>query len=53
VKSETVKSREYLTVGEVSGPLMIVEGVSGVAYGEVVEVTTPDGETKHGQVLEA
>jgi len=53
VKSETVKSREYLTVAEVSGPLMIVEGVSGVAYGEVVEVTTPDGETKHGQVLDA
>ena len=53
VKSETVKSREYLTVGKVSGPLMIVESVSGVAYGEVVEVTTPDGEIKHGQVLDA
>ncbi|GAI14672.1 unnamed protein product, partial [marine sediment metagenome] len=48
-----MKSREYLTVTEVSGPLMIVDGVSGVAYGEVVEVTTPDGETKHGQVLDA
>jgi len=48
-----VKSREYLTVREVSGPLMIVEGVSGVAYGEVVEITTPDGEIKHGQVLDA
>jgi len=53
VKGETVKSREYLTVAEVSGPLMIVGGVSGVAYGEVVEITTPDGETKHGQVLDA
>ncbi len=48
-----MKSREYLTVREVSGPLMIVEGVSGVAYGEVVEITTPDGEIKHGQVLDA
>ncbi len=53
MKGEAVKSREYLTVGEVSGPLMIVEGVSGVAYGEVVEVITPDGEVKHGQVLDA
>ena len=51
--SESIKSREYLTVSEVSGPLMIVEGVSGVAFGEVVEVVTPDGETKHGQVLDA
>jgi len=53
VKSEIVKSREYLTVAEVSGPLMVVGGVSGIAYGEVVEITTPDGETKHGQVLDA
>ncbi len=53
LKSEAVKSREYLTVSEVSGPLMIVDGVSGVGYGEVVEITTPDGETKHGQVLDA
>ena len=48
-----MKSREYLTVSEVSGPLMVVGGVSGVAYGEVVEVITPEGEVKHGQVLDA
>jgi V/A-type H+-transporting ATPase subunit B len=50
---DNVKIREYLTVAEVSGPLMIVEGVSGVAYGEVVEILTPDGEMKRGQVLDA
>ena len=48
-----MKSREYLTVTQVTGPLMVVEGVSGVAYGEVVEVITPDGERKHGQVLDS
>lgn len=53
MKPEAVKAREYLTVAEVSGPLMIVEGVAGIAYGEVVEIITPDGETKHGQVLDA
>ena len=53
MKDEAVKSREYLTVTKVSGPLMIVEGISGVAYGEVVEVVTPGGETKRGQVLDA
>jgi V/A-type H+-transporting ATPase subunit B len=51
--SEASKIREYLTVGKVSGPLMIVEGVKGVAYGEVVEIVTPGGETKRGQVLDA
>jgi V/A-type H+-transporting ATPase subunit B len=51
--SEVSKVREYLTVGKVSGPLMIVEGVKGVAYGEVVEIITPSGETKRGQVLDA
>lgn len=48
-----VKGREYLSVGEVAGPLMIVEGVRGVGYGEVVEIITPDGEIKHGQVLDS
>lgn len=50
---EAIKGREYRTVAKVSGPLMVVEGVSGVAYGEVVEIVTPTGETKRGQVLDA
>jgi V/A-type H+-transporting ATPase subunit B len=47
-----IKTREYTTVTEVSGPLMIVEGVEGVAYNEIVEITTPSGEHRRGQVLE-
>ncbi len=47
-----IKAREYTTVSEVSGPLMFVEGVEGVAYGEVVEIETPGGEERRGQVLE-
>ncbi|MEM2978614.1 MAG: V-type ATP synthase subunit B [Candidatus Hadarchaeales archaeon] len=38
---------------EVSGPLLVVEGVRGVAYGEVVEIVTPSGERRRGQVLDA
>ncbi|VVB51261.1 V-type ATP synthase beta chain [uncultured archaeon] len=45
--------KEYRSVGEVSGPLMIVENVSGVAYGEVVEIELSTGERRTGQVLEA
>ncbi|KAF5075594.1 ATP synthase subunit B [Methanobacterium aggregans] len=47
-----IKTREYTTVSEVSGPLMIVEGVEGVAYGEIVEIETPAGDHRRGQVLE-
>ena len=39
-----IKTREYTTVSEVSGPLMIVEGVEGVAYNEIVEIETPAGD---------
>jgi len=44
--------KEYTSVSEVSGPLMIVENVKDVAYAELVEVTTPNGEKRLGQVLE-
>lgn len=45
--------REYTSVIEVTGPLMIVEGVKNVKYGEVVEIEVEGGERKHGQVLDA
>ena len=47
-----IKTREYTTVSEVSGPLMVVEGVEGVAYNEIVEIEAPTGEHRRGQVLE-
>ena len=47
-----IKTREYTTVAEVAGPLMIVEGVEGVAYSEIVDIETPSGEMRRGQVLE-
>jgi V/A-type H+-transporting ATPase subunit B len=48
-----VSVKEYTSVTEVAGPLMIVEGVEGVGYGEVVDITIPSGEKRRGQVLEA
>ncbi|MBM3303319.1 MAG: V-type ATP synthase subunit B, partial [Deltaproteobacteria bacterium] len=53
VISKPKTSREYTTVTGVAGPLMIVDKVEGVAFGEVVEIVTPSGEVKRGQVLEA
>jgi len=47
-----MKLKEYSTIREISGPLMIVEKVENVGYGEVVEVIVSDNETRLGQVLE-
>lgn len=44
--------KEYRTISEVVGPLMIVEGVEGVKFDELVEIQMQDGEIRHGQVLE-
>lgn len=44
--------REYQTVKEISGPLILVEGVSGATYEELVEVQTGSGELRRGKVLE-
>jgi len=42
----------YRTVTEVRGPLLIVEGVRGAKYNEVVEVRLPDGSEIIGTVLD-
>lgn len=44
--------KEYKTVREVVGPLMIVEGVEGVKYDELVEIELQTGEKRRGRVLE-
>jgi V/A-type H+-transporting ATPase subunit B len=45
-------SRTFRTITEISGPLVFVESVTGVGYGEIGEVTTPDGEIRTGQVID-
>ena len=44
--------KEYRTITEVVGPLMLVEQVSGVKYNELVEIVQPDGSIRAGRVLE-
>ena len=43
---------EHRTVSYVSGPLLVAERAQDVAYDELVEVVTPDGQRRRGQVLE-
>ncbi len=45
-------STEYRTLTYVTGPLIYVENVHGVAYNEMVAVLMPDGSERSGQVLE-
>lgn len=44
--------KEYKTIREIVGPLMLVEGVEGVKYNEMVEIVAADGSTRRGKVLE-
>ncbi|MDR2519827.1 MAG: V-type ATP synthase subunit B [Eubacteriaceae bacterium] len=44
--------KEYKTITEVVGPLMVVEKVEGVKYDELVEIETQSGEIRSGKVLE-
>ena len=44
--------KEYRTIREVVGPLMLVEGVEGVKYNELVEIKQANGEIRQGKVLE-
>ena len=44
--------KEYRTISEVSGPLMLVKNVEGVTYDELGEIELPNGERRLCQVLE-
>lgn len=44
--------KEYKTIREVVGPLMVVDGVQGVTYNELVDVVCADGDIRRGKVLE-
>ena len=45
-------AREYRTIEEVAGPLMLVRGVENVKFDELAEIELPNGEVRHCKVLE-
>jgi len=47
-----VVTREYRTAREIIGPLILVEGVEGITYGELTDIKDPTGEPRRGRVLE-
>ncbi len=44
--------KEYKTLKSIAGPLILVEGVEGIKYEELVEMTIASGEKRMGKVLE-
>ena len=45
--------KEYRSIVKIAGPLMVVDRVSDIGYGEIVEIETSTGEKRTGQVLDA
>ncbi|MBI5943267.1 MAG: V-type ATP synthase subunit B [Chloroflexi bacterium] len=43
---------EHRTVSQIKGPLIFVDRIADVAYNEIVEIISPDNQTRLGQVLE-
>ncbi len=45
-------TKEYRTLSQIKGPLIFVERIADVAYNEVVEIISPVGDVRLGQVME-
>ena len=45
-------NKEYKTIKEVVGPLMLIENADGATYDELVRIKQADGDTRYGKVLE-
>ena len=45
--------KDYKTIKEVVGPIMLVESVDNIKYDELVEIMESDGTKRYGKVLEA
>jgi len=44
-------AKEYIGLQKVSGPILYIENIADVGFGEVVQVTDVQGHVRHGRVL--
>ena len=44
--------KEYQTVSQIYGPLMLVESVDAAKFGHIVDIEIADGSVRHGQILQ-
>ena len=45
-------TKEYRTARQIIGPLVLLEGVEGITYGELTDIKLDDGTVRRGRVLE-
>ncbi|MBQ7698982.1 MAG: V-type ATP synthase subunit B [Clostridia bacterium] len=45
-------NKEYKTIKEVVGPLMLIENVDGATYDELVQIKQASGDVRYGKILE-
>ena len=48
MKPVSLLTKECKTVNYVSGPLIFVQSVKGVSYGEIARITLPNGDVRTG-----
>ena len=44
--------KEYQTITNISGPLLIAQNIQNAKYDEVVDIELKSGETRTGKILE-
>ncbi|NLJ16251.1 MAG: V-type ATP synthase subunit B [Clostridiales bacterium] len=43
---------QYVGLNDINGPLVALEGIKGISYDEIAEISLPDGSTRTGRVVE-
>ncbi len=51
-KEGTALKIEYVGLSEINGPLLVLDGVRGVAYDEMAEIVLDSGEHRYGRVTQ-
>jgi V/A-type H+-transporting ATPase subunit B len=52
IPKPSLVTKEYRTLSQIKGPLIFIERITNIGYNEMVEIVTPEGEVRLGQVLE-
>ncbi len=43
--------KEYLKLDRIEGPLIVISGVEGAFYGEIIEIKVENDRTRTGKVI--
>ena len=43
---------QYMGLNDLSGSLVMIEGIQGAAFDEILEITLDSGETRTGRIIE-